>query len=146
MANEISQTIKNDGYNAGTWKERFGFEVVQVSIENIELSETSRNLVNQYNSNKMNIRAYEDVSQKASNIAAQQKIASGIQNHGLGNGGNMVYGVNMAQSISSDGSMKSSTVSFDQQIEMIKKLKELVDNGILTQEEFDIKKKEIMGL
>lgn len=146
LANEISQTIKNDGYNAGTWKERFGFEVVQVSIENIELSETSRNLVNQYNSNKMNIRAYEDVSQKASNIAAQQKIASGIQNHGLGNGGNMVYGVNMAQSISSDGSMKSSTVSFDQQIEMIKKLKELVDNGILTQEEFDIKKKEIMGL
>ena len=33
-----------------------------------------------------------------------------------------------------------------EQIEALKKLKELVDAEILTQEEFDIKKKEIMGL
>ena len=33
-----------------------------------------------------------------------------------------------------------------EQIEQLKKLKELVDAGILTQEEFDAKKREIMGL
>ena len=37
-------------------------------------------------------------------------------------------------------------MSFDDQIEMLKKLKELADAGILSQDEFDRKKKEIMGL
>ena len=36
--------------------------------------------------------------------------------------------------------------SMDQQIELLKNLKELLDMGILTQEEFDMKKKEIMNL
>ncbi len=36
--------------------------------------------------------------------------------------------------------------TFDQQVEMLKKLKELFDAGILTQEEFDLKKKQILGL
>lgn len=52
----------------------------------------------------MNLKAYEDVSQKASNISAQKKIATGVQNNGL------------------------------------------VDMGVLTQDEFDKKKREIMGL
>lgn len=35
-------------------------------------------------------------------------------------------------------------MSLDEQIEIMKKLKELLDGGILSQEEFDLKKKEIM--
>lgn len=38
------------------------------------------------------------------------------------------------------------TQSVDDQIETLKKLKELLDVGILTQEEFDAKKKQILGL
>lgn len=34
----------------------------------------------------------------------------------------------------------------DEQIETIKKLKDLLDLGVLSQEEFDAKKKEILGL
>lgn len=41
---------------------------------------------------------------------------------------------------------EKSALSIDQQIETMKKLKELVDSGILTQEEFETKKKEIMKL
>lgn len=37
-------------------------------------------------------------------------------------------------------------ISLIEQIEALKKLKDLVDAGILTQEEFDAKKKQIMGL
>ncbi len=37
-------------------------------------------------------------------------------------------------------------MSINEQIETVKKLKELVDAGILTEDEFNIKKKEIMGL
>ena len=36
--------------------------------------------------------------------------------------------------------------SYDSQLETLKKLKELLDMGVLTQEEFDTKKKEILGL
>lgn len=149
QAVEISKRISEDSYNAGTWKERFGFELVKVAVENIEFSPESRELVNQFSANKMNMRAYEDVSQRASNIAAQQKIAQGIQDNGLGDGGGMLFGMNMAQNIGPLGqptSTPSSSMSFDEQIETLKKLKELVDMGVLTQEEFDAKKKEIMGL
>lgn len=38
------------------------------------------------------------------------------------------------------------SLTFDEQIQAVTKLKELLDQGILTQEEFDTKKKEIMGL
>jgi Short C-terminal domain len=107
-------------------------------------------LVNQYSANKMNMRAYEDVSQRVSNIAVQQKIAQGIQDNGLGNGGGMLFGMNMAQNIGSQGQPTStsavSNMSIDEQIETLKKLKELVDMGVLTQEEFCAKKKEITGL
>ena len=35
---------------------------------------------------------------------------------------------------------------FDQQLEQIKKLKELLDQGILTEEEFQAKKKQILKI
>lgn len=147
-ANDISRQIAQDNFNAGTWKERFGFGIVQVSIENIEFSPESREIVNKYNANKMDLKAYEDISQKASNISAQQKIATGVQNNGFGDMGGMLFGMNLAQSVMPNGEMKSneSAMSLDEQIETLKKLKELMDMGILSQEEFDKKKKEIMGL
>jgi len=40
----------------------------------------------------------------------------------------------------------AAAASLDEQIEAVKKLKELLDAGILTQEEFDAKKRQIMGL
>lgn len=39
-----------------------------------------------------------------------------------------------------------SNMTFDEQIEALKKLKELQDVGILAHEEFGIKKKELIGL
>ena len=37
-------------------------------------------------------------------------------------------------------------MSIEQQIDAVKKLKELLDIGVLTQQEFDAKKKDILGL
>lgn len=143
----ISSTIAHDPENAGTWKERFGFEITKVAIENIEFSDESRELVKQYSTNKMNVNAYDDVSQRASNISAQQKVADGIKENGLGDGGGTIFGMNFSQNLNSqNASSQSKEMSFDEQMENLKKLKELLDAGILTQEEFDIKKKEILGL
>lgn len=79
QANEIAATIQSETSNAGTWNERFRLEIINVGIENIELSPDSKELVKKYSENKMNLKAYEDVSQKASNIAAQQNISEGIK-------------------------------------------------------------------
>ncbi|WP_066895596.1 SPFH domain-containing protein [Clostridium nigeriense] len=149
QSNQIAEKISSDNSNAGTWKERFGFEIVKVGIENIEFSQESRELVKQYSSNKMNLKAYEDISQKASNISAQQKIAQGIQDNGLGDGAGMIFGMNIAQNMNTQTVApitQKSSMSLDEQIDAVKKLKELMDIGILSQDEFDVKKKEIMGL
>jgi len=149
QANEIAAKISDANSNAGTWKDRFGFEIVKVGIENIEFSPESRELVKQYSSNKMNLKSFEDISQRSSNIAAQQKIAQGIQDNGLGNGTGMIFGMNMAQCLNPLNASKSESkpeMSFDEQIMVVKKLKDLLDDGILSQDEFDAKKKEILGL
>lgn len=99
-AQEVAAQIASDSSNAGTWRERFGFGMVAVGIENIELTPESRDLVNQYSSNRMDLKAYEGISQEASNIGAQQKIAQGVQDHGLGDGAGMMFGIGLAQGIS----------------------------------------------
>lgn len=139
--------IAQDSFNAGTWKERFEFEIVKVAIGNIEFSLESRKLLKQYSSNKTNLRNYEDIQQRASNITSQQKIAQGIQNKGLGDGCGVIFGMNMDKNLGVQVEKKAkSNMTFDEQIEALKKLKELQDVGILAHEEFGIKKKELIGL
>ena len=77
-ANDIAACVRGDRANAGTWNDRFGFEVSSVGIESIELTEQSRQLVQQFASNRMNVAAYEGVSQQDGNMAAQQRIAQGM--------------------------------------------------------------------
>jgi hypothetical protein len=221
QTNQIAQIIANEEANAGTWEERFGIKLTSIAIENIEFSDESRELVRQYSEKRMNVAAYEGLSEQAANVAAQQLIAEGVHDNGLGEGGGMLFGMGLAMGLdstnasargtgtsgvggtipgtgtqnanatdtgastatgqaytngadinmgatgsatnatntnttesvagtpatsSSPEKASATTSSIDNQIEMIKKLKELVDAGILTQEEFDAKKKDILGL
>jgi membrane protease subunit (stomatin/prohibitin family) len=150
----IAELIADDSSTLGAWIRRFGLDVVQVGIENIELSPASRELVKNYSANKMNVSAFEGISQHASNVAAQQKIAQGIEDNGLGDGAGLIFGMNLAQGLNPQTAAHAGSTplppptppSLDEQIEAVKKLKELADAGILTQEEFDTKKKQVMGL
>lgn len=145
--NLITKRITEDINDVGEWEKRFGLRLVKVSIENIALSEDSKKLINSYSAKKMNMKAYDDISQRTSDIAAQQKIASGIKKNGFGNGpAGMLFGMNMVQSMNTNGGKNMPTMSVDEQVETLKKLKDLLDSGILTQEEFNAKKREIMGL
>lgn len=176
QANAIALAISEDPTNAGTWESRFGIHLAGIGIESIEFTPESRELVKQYSSNRMNVTAYENISQQASNIAAQQKIAQGVQNNGFGDMGGMMLGVGFAQGVNPmTGAMPGQQVnpanamaaaadahpvvaqaasqpapapamSVAEQMETLKSLKELLDAGILTQEEFDLKKKQVLGL
>lgn len=145
QSNAISRMIAIDSHNAGKWGERFGFELIKVAIENITFTEDSRELVRQYSSNKMNVKAYDDVTERASNIASQQRIAQGIQNNGLGNAGEMIFGMNLAQGLGTNVEPVKK-MTFDEQVETLKRFKELMDVGVLTEDEFNEKKREILGL
>jgi membrane protease subunit (stomatin/prohibitin family) len=150
----IAELIADDNTALGAWITRFGLDVVQVGIESIELTPASRELVKNYSANKMSVTAFESVSQQASNIAAQQKIAQGVQDNGLGDGAGLIVGMNLAQGINPQTAAPlappplppPTAPSLDEQIEAVKKLKELADAGILTPEEFEAKKKQVMGL
>lgn len=159
QAGKIADQIRLEGENAGTWKERFGIELCGVAIENIEFSDDSRELVHGYSEKKMSVRAYEGVSAQAGNMAAQQMIAEGVRENGLGDGGNMLFGLGLAGSLNPQNASQAtgatapaqdvdtkSAPSIDDQVETLKKLKELVDMGILTPEEFAAKKKQLLGL
>ena len=166
QANDIAIKVANDGQNAGTWPARFGFNIVKIGIENIEFSPDSRALVQKYSANKMDLKAYEDVSQHASNVAAQQKIAHGVEADGFGDAGAMMFGAAFTQGVNPvtgaqtnaavaqqpmAAQQPASTVavpsmSVGEQLDAVKKLKELLDAGILTKDEFDSKKKQILGL
>lgn len=155
----LATAMINDRLTTGTWTDRFGFRIVQVAVEHIEFSDESRELVREFSENRMRVRAYEDVSQRAANIAAQQNISEGIRNNGLGDGGGMIYGMNMGQSMAQAPGMapnnimpnvaaaqQTQALSIDKQLEALQQLKGLKDAGLLTEEEFNIKKKEILGL
>lgn len=123
--------------------------ILNVGIENIEFTPEARELVKEYSTNLMTLEAYEGVSQQSSNISAQQKIAQGVQARGLGDGGGTLFGMNLLQGMNTQtGAQASQTtmLSFDKQIETVKKMKELMDAGLLSEEEFAAKKREIMRL
>lgn len=151
----IAELIADDNSTLGSWIARYGLDVVQVGIESIEFTAESRELVKQFSSNRMNITSYDGIAQQTSNVAAQQKVAQGVQDHGLGDGGGMLFGMNLAQGISPmtaepakpvGPSTTASGMNLDEQIEFIRKLKELVDAGILSEEEFESKKRQVLGL
>ncbi len=144
-ANEISEVISKDPNNAGTWEERFGLKIVKVSIENIEFTEDSNELIKQYNQSRMSVSAFEGVNEQVANMAAQQKIAEGVKNKGLGNGGGLMMGMNLASGMNP---LNGQTVNGGSNTNFIQitEFKKLLDAGIITQEEFDIKKKELLGL
>lgn len=111
-------------------------------------SEMKHDRGGRFSEHRVSMQAYEESSQRASNIAAQQKIAQGIQDNGLGDGGGMLFGMNLAQDLTArgEGATGAPPLSLNEQIEAVKQLKELLDGGVLSQEEFEAKKREIMGL
>ena len=77
LAADISEEIKNNP-NLTCWTERYGIQLENVTVQNIEFTEDSRELVKQYASNRMNVKAYDGVSRESADIAAQQNISQGV--------------------------------------------------------------------
>ena len=118
QAGIIAEQIRNNRFGAGTWSERFGFELVNVAINNIEFSDESKMIIDRYNKNRIGLKVFEKIPKLVSDMFAHQKTDS----------------------------LSHSEYTAEQKIELVKQLNELLDKGVLTKEEFDLKKKEIIGL
>lgn len=153
QADAILQCIREEGAHAGTWDERYGLCLTDIALENIEFSADSRKLVQEYNSHRMSVAAYEGVTSHASNVSAQQRIAEGIREHGMGDAGGMMVGMGLASQLNPMNASPTTqpaaphpTASIGEQMDQLERLKGLLDSGVLTQEEFAAKKREILGL
>ena len=145
FAQSLSQAVE-DAYQ---WKSSRGLEIVKVAITAIEYDEDSKQLLS-------DAKRADALSGRRGNSFMQQAVARGFQAAGENGGGAqgmafMGMGVNAVGGVM--GGMQQPEQPQQQQpqpavdpYEEIKKYKKLLDDGIITQEEFDRKKKELLGL
>lgn len=144
FAQSLSQAVE-DAYQ---WKSSRGLEIVKVAITAIEYDEDSKQLLS-------DAKKADALSGRRGNSFMQQAVARGFQAAGENGGGAqgmafMGMGVNAVGGVMG-GMQQPEQLQQQPQpavdpYEEIKKYKKLLDDGIITQEEFDRKKKELLGL
>lgn len=153
FAKNLSQVVENN-YQ---WKSDRGLEIVKVAITAIEYDEATRELVK-------DAQKADALSGTRGNAFMQQAVARGFQVAGEngGDGTGMAFmGMGLNAVNNSMGTMRGIQQQVQQPtqvapvqqkapvsdpVEEIKKYKELLDDEILTEEEFAVKKKELLGL
>lgn len=143
----LANAITGGAEDTNGWLRRFGLSIEKIAIESIEFSQDSRELVKQFNTNRMSTMAFANIPTDAANVAAQQKIAQGVENHGLGDGGGLMLGANIAGTMGNPMATpaQSSAPVAPSPVEKLKQLKEMLDVGLISQTDFDTKKAEILS-
>ena len=138
FAKSLSQAVE-DGYQ---WKTDRGLEIVKVAIQAIEYDEDTRKLLS-------DVKKADALSGARGNSFMQQSVARGFQAAGE-NGGtsNMAF---MGMGMNAVGGAMGGLQQPVQQpqgdpIEKLKKYKEMLDNGLITQEDYDEQKKRLLGV
>ena len=141
FAQSLSEAVE-EGYR---WKSDRGLEIVKVAITAIEYDEDSKKLLS-------DVKKADALSGARGNSFMQQSVARGFQAAGENNGGSgmafMGMGINAA--VGTIGAFQQ-PVSQPQQpaedpYEKLGKLKKLLDDGVISQADFDEAKKKLLGV
>lgn len=141
FANSLSQAVE-DGYQ---WQSGRGLQIVKTAILAIEYDEDTKKLLS-------DVKKADALSGARGNSFMQQSVARGIQSAGENGGGaNMAFmgmGMNAAGGMMANLQQPVNTAQTpaEDPVEKLKKMKELLDANIITQEEFDKAKSELLGL
>lgn len=139
FAKSLSQAVE-EGY---AWKTDRGLEIVKVAIQAIEYDEDTKKLLS-------DIKKADALSGARGNSFMQQSVARGFQAAGENGGGAagmafMGMGMNAV-----GGAMGGLQQPVQQQqedpMETLKKYKDMLDAGLITQEDYDAQKKKILGV
>ena len=120
-----------------------GLEIVKVAIQAIEYDEDTKKLLS-------DVKKADALSGARGNSFMQQAVARGFQGAGE-NGGGATEVTLMGMGLNSAGAAMGALQQQVQQpqedpIEKLKKYKEMLDAGLITQEDYDAQKKKILGV
>ena len=146
FAQSLSGAVE-EGYR---WKTDRGLEIVKVAITAIEYDEDSKKLLS-------DVKKADALSGARGNSFMQQSVARGFQAAGENGGGAglgfMGMGINATgatmgafQQPINQQSQQQPTEQQEDPYEKLSKLKKLLDDGVISQEEFDEAKKKLLGV
>ena len=142
FAKSLSAAVE-EGYQ---WKTDRGLEIVKVAIQAIEYDEDTRVLLS-------DVKKADALSGARGNSFMQQSVARGMQAAGEnGSGANMAFmgmGMNAAGGVMGavqQPTQSTNTSSEENPIEKLKKMKEMLDAGLITQEDYDKAKEKLLGV
>lgn len=141
FAQSLSQAVE-DGYR---WKSDRGLEIVKVAITAIEYDEDTKVLLS-------DVKKADALSGARGNSFMQQSVARGFQAAGQNGGGSgmafMGMGINAAGNTMGafQQPVSQPQKATEDPYEKLGKLKQLLDNGVISQEEFDKAKKDLLGI
>ena len=146
FASSLSQAVEE----AYSWKTDRGLEIVKVAIQAIEYDEDTKALLS-------DVKKADALSGARGNSFMQQSVARGLQSAGENGGAAgmafMGMGINASGNIM--GTMQqpvqapaqpASAVPQDDPYEKLSKYKKMLDDGLITQEEYDEQKKKLLGV
>ena len=138
FAKSLSQAVE-EGYQ---WKTDRGLEIVKVAIQAIEYDEDTRKLLS-------DVKKADALSGARGNSFMQQSVARGFQAAGENGGAtNMAFmGMGMNAVGGAIGGLQQPVQQPQEDpIENLKKYKEMLDSGLITQEDYDEQKKRLLGV
>ncbi len=142
FAKSLSQAVE-EGYQ---WRTDRGLEIVKVAIQAIEYDEDTKALLS-------DVKKADALSGARGNSFMQQSVARGMQAAGANGGGAgmafMGMGMNAAGGVM--GAVQQPTQPANSQpqedpYEKLTKFKKMLDDGLITQEEYDEQKKKLLGV
>jgi membrane protease subunit (stomatin/prohibitin family) len=139
FAKSLSDAVEQ-GYQ---WKSDRGLAIVKTAIISIEYDANTRELLK-------TVQRADALSGSRGNSNLQASVAQGIQSAGETGGGAGLMGVGMASGMLGVGSMQQPVAppapAADDPVAKLKKAKEMLELGLITQDDYDALKAKALGL
>lgn len=139
----FAQSLSKAVEDAYSWKTDRGLEIIKVAIQAIEYDEDTKKLLS-------DVKKADALSGTRGNSFMQQSVARGFQAAGEKGGvGSMAFmGMGMNSVGGAVGGLQQPVNQQPQEdpYEKLSKLKKMLDDGLITQEDYDEQKKKILGV
>lgn len=142
---ELAAALTNEGGPEGSWIERFGLEVVGVALSAVEFDQESRELLDKYNKGVLlgggvgNAYAQSTIADSALAMAESGEGGTGLIGLAMGVGaiGGTVAGLTQPT--------EPATGTTTDPVAVLGQLKELLEQGLITEEQYAAKQQEVLG-
>ena len=140
FAQSLSQAVEN----AYQWRSDRGLAIVKTAIVSIEYDANTSELLK-------TVQRADALAGSRGNANLQASVAQGIQSAGENGGAAGLMGVGMASGMMGIGSLQqpatpAATPAADDPVAKLKKAKEMLDLGLITQQDYDALKAKALGL